>query len=208
MLSRVPPVLSDVRRQVLRRRRLLAALLAAVAVASGLAAAREGPTPTVDVVVAARDLPAGSVLGADDLVSVAFAPDSVPAGLAPDAAGRVLAGPVTRGQPVTEVALVGASMTAGRSDLVAVPVRLPDAGAVALLRVGDELDLTAVEPQSGAASEVVERGVVLALPAADSELSASGLPGRLVVLGVRDDEVTRLADAVSRSVVTFAWSNR
>lgn len=207
-LSRPVALLGDVRRHVLRRRRLLAAVLAAVAVGSGLAATSEPSPPTVAVVVASRDLPAGELLGPDDLTTVAFAPGTAPGGLAPDVDGRVLAAPLTRGQPVTEVALVGPAMTGDRPDLRATPVRLPDAGAVALLRVGDEVDLVATDPQAGETTTVVRSAVVLGLPAADEATGPTGLPGRLVVLGVTDDEVGRVADAVSRSVVTFAWSAR
>ena len=78
-LSRPARLLGSFRRRVLRRRRLLAAVLTAVAVAAGLTATARPPAPTVTVVVAARDLPAGQVLSADDLARVAFAPVSVPA---------------------------------------------------------------------------------------------------------------------------------
>jgi Flp pilus assembly protein CpaB len=207
-LTRLSDARSAVRRQVLRRRRPLAALCAGVAVAAGLAATSAPVAPMTAVVVAARDLPAGEALGPDDLTTVDFAPGSVPAGLAGAADGRVLAAPLTRGQPVTEAALVGAAMTGGRDDLRAVPVRLPDAGAVALLRVGDELDLVATDPQEGGSEPVAERAVVLAVPTPDEATGPSGLPGRLVVLGIDDAEVGPVADAVSRSLVTFAWSTR
>lgn len=206
--SRAARVLTAARRLVLRRRRLLAAALAAAAVATGLSATHAPPPATVEVVVVARDLPAGEVLDPGDLATVRFSPGSVPDGLAADAAGRVLAAPVTRGQPVTEVALVGAAMTAGREELRAAPVRLPDAGAVALLRVGDELDLLATDPQAGETDTVATGAVVLAIPAADEATGPTGLPGRLVVLGVTDAAVARVADAASRSVVTFTWARR
>ncbi len=207
-LSRPAALLGDVRRHVLRRRRLLAAALTAVAVGSALAATSDTPPSTVPVVVASRDLPAGEPLGADDLTTAEFAPGTAPDGLALDTGGRVLATPLTRGQPVTEVALVGPAMTGDRPDLRATPVRLPDAGAVALLRVGDEVDLVATDPQAGETETVARSAVVLAVPAPDDATGPTGLPGRLVVLGVTDAELGRLADAVSRAVVTFAWSPR
>ncbi|HEY0951335.1 MAG TPA: hypothetical protein VGD85_14130, partial [Nocardioides sp.] len=60
--DRLAPFLRAVRRAVLARRRPLAALLTAGAVAAGLHAAAEPPPATVEVAVAARDLPAGTVL--------------------------------------------------------------------------------------------------------------------------------------------------
>src|SRR5690349_5352246 len=90
----------SVRRALLARRRLLAALLAAVAVGTGLQAARATPPAQVQVLVAARDLPAGTVVGADDLTGAAYTPGSVPTGLATDAVGRTLAAPLRAGEPL------------------------------------------------------------------------------------------------------------
>src|SRR5687768_6050468 len=115
-------VLKRVRRVVLARRRLLAALLAGVAVAAGVQAATAPAPPAVGVLTAARDLPAGAVIGDDDLVTVDFAPGSVPNGASGDLVGRTLAAPVRRGEPVTDVRLVGPAMTAGDPDLTAVPL--------------------------------------------------------------------------------------
>ena len=53
-------VFRRVRRAVLSRRRLLAALLAGVAVATGVQAATAPAPPAVGVLTAARDLPAGA----------------------------------------------------------------------------------------------------------------------------------------------------
>lgn len=194
-----------VRRLVLRRRRPLAALLTAAAVAAGIHAVTGPPPPTVPVLVAAHDLPAGAPLEEADLRTVRFAPGSAPDGAVDDPVGQVLAAPLRSGEPVTDVRLVGPDLTAGHPGLVAVPVRLPDPGMVALLDVGDRIDLLATDPQRGGA-EVVAAGVpVLAIPAPDEQASASGLPGRLVVVGALGDQVGPLADAAVRSFVTYTW---
>ena len=172
--------------------------------ATGIHAAASPPPAEVPVRVAARDLPAGVVLGADDLRTVGFAPGSVPDGLAVDAAGRTLAAPLRAGEPVTDLRLVGPALTDGYPGLVAVPVRLPDAGMVDLLRVGDRVDLVSADPQ-GAAAEVVATDVpVLAIPAATDD-GGSGLPGRLVVVGAVPADVARIADASVRTFVTLAF---
>jgi Flp pilus assembly protein CpaB len=196
-----------VRRVVLARRRLLAALLTGVAVAAGVQAATAHPPPSVGVLTAARDLPAGAVLGSDDLVSVDFAPDSVPSGATRDAVGRTLAAPVRRGEPVTDVRLLGPALTAGDPELTAVPVRLPDAAMVALLEVGDRIDLIATDPQGSGASVVATGVPVLALPPGSAETDGSGQPGGLVVVGVAPTEVTGLADAGVRLFLTYAFSH-
>lgn len=197
----------SVRRAVLARRRLLAAGLAAAAVASGVQAARADAPATVSVLVAARDLPAGTVLGADDLVRAAYAPESVPQGLARSAVGRTLAAPMRAGEPFTDVRLVGPALTDGYPGRVALPVRLPDAGVVALLRVGDRVDLVAADPRAGSATVVAHGVPVLALPTAAAEVGPTGTPGRLVVVGAAPAEVAPIADAAARTLVTVAFGD-
>lgn len=158
------------------------------------------------MLVAARDLPSGVVIGAADLTEVDFAPGSIPTDLATEVVGRTLAAPLRRGEPVTDIRLVGPALTDGYPGLNAVPVRLPDAGMVDLLQVGDLIDLVAADPQGGPA-QTVTRGVpVLALPRASSDPGATGLSGRLVVVGVAETDVARIADAAVRYFVTFAYS--
>ena len=198
--------LRPVRRAVLARRRLLAAVLAAVAVTAGVHAAAAPPPPSIPVLTATRDLPAGTVLEPDDLTTTAFAPGSVPAGLSADPVGRTLAAAVRRGEPVTDVRLVGPALTAGDTSRTAVPLRLPDAGMVALLEVGDRIDLVATDPQGGG-SRVVAGGVpVLAIPPPDAEVVA-GQPGALVVLGISPIDVPDVSDASVRAFLAYAFSH-
>src|SRR6478672_6492612 len=196
-----------VRRAVLRRRRLLAAALTAVAVASGLHAATAPPPARVGVPVAAHDLAAGSVIAPGDVTRHDFAPGSVPEGVAPHPEGRTLAAPLRAGEPLTDVRLVGPALAASYPGLTAVPVRLPDAGMADLLRVGDHVDLVAADPQGSGASVVAADVPVLALPAPSPEEAASGaLPGRLVVVGADPAEVSVIAGAAVRDFLTFAYS--
>ena len=204
--DRLTRLLRPVRRAVLRCRHLLAAVLTAVAVVSGINAATAPPPERVAVVVAAHDLPAGIVLAADDLTEAAFAPGSAPDDLAVDAVGRTLAAPLRRGEAVTDVRLVGPALAEGHPGVTAVPVRLPDAGMVALLRVGDRVDLLAADPQGGGARVVAAGVPVLAIPRAAAEVGASGLSGRLVVVGAAEGDVPRIADAAVRSFMTFAFT--
>jgi Flp pilus assembly protein CpaB len=190
---------------VLARRRLLAALLTAIAVGTGLHAATAPPPAEVRVLVAARDLPSGAVLGSGDLRAVGFAPGSVPDGAVADPAGRTLAAPLRAGEPVTDVRLVGPSLTDGYPGLAAVPVRLPDAAMAGLLTVGDRVDLVSADPQGGPATLVASDVPVLALPAGDGEVGAAGLTGRLVVVGAPPAEVPRIADASVRTFLTVAF---
>lgn len=202
---------------MLTQRRPLAAVLALLAVVLGLHAARPTAPATAELVVAGHDLPAGAVLTGEDLATVRVPPALVPAEAERQAVGRVLASAVRRGEPITDVRLVGPTLTAGHPELVAVPVRLPDAGMAALLRVGDRVRLLATDPQGGATTSVADDALVLALPADDRGSGAgSGSPpgadgvtsplgGRLVVVGVPEDLVTRVTSAAVRDFLTYAY---
>ncbi|WP_395696020.1 RcpC/CpaB family pilus assembly protein [Nocardioides sp.] len=207
-MRRLAALLRPVRRAVLARRRLIAAVLAAAAVAAGLHAATAPPPATVPVVVAVRDLPSGTVVGSGDVRTVGFAPGSVPAGDVTDPVGRTLAAPLREGEPLTDVRLVGPSLTDGYPGLVAVPVRLPDAGVAGLLTVGDRVDLVAAEPR-GESARVVGSGVtVLALPRDDAGAGSGpggALGGRLVVVGVAPGDAARIADASVRAYLTVTF---
>ncbi|MFG1827178.1 SAF domain-containing protein [Microbispora bryophytorum] len=100
-------VTRDLRRLAARRRRPIAAVLAGLAVACVLLAVR---TPDgVEVLAAARDL-AGGRLTASDVVVVRLPPDTVPAGAyvpGTPVSGRLLAGPLRRGEPLTDARLLG-----------------------------------------------------------------------------------------------------
>lgn len=193
------------RRAVLRRRRSLAALCAAGAVAAGLHATTAPPPPTTVVLTAARDLPAGATLTPEDLRRVEFAAGSDPAGAVSDPVGETLAGPVRRGEPLTDVRLVGDALARSHPDLVTLPVRLPDPAAAALLEPGDRIDLVATDPQSGETRDVASGALVLATPDAAPEASGS-MPGVVVVLGVAPLAVRPVAQASVRSFLSYAWT--
>ncbi|MFD0902932.1 SAF domain-containing protein [Actinomadura sediminis] len=131
-----------------RLRRPVAALLAAAAAWLALLTLRPDPPPTVRVLTAARDLPAGATLTPSDVRPVPFPADAVPSGaVRADAAGRILAGPMRRGEPLTDVRVVGDRLLRGHGPgKVATPVRIADADTVRLVRPGDRVDVLAAPP--------------------------------------------------------------
>jgi Flp pilus assembly protein CpaB len=185
---------------VLARRRPLAAAAAGLSVLVGVQATAPPPPPTHSVVTAARDLPAGTVLAPRDLKRTPFSPQSVPAGavvVAREVVGRTTTGPIRTREAITDVRLVDDPLLDGYPGRVAAPVRIGDAGAVSLLRVGDLVDIIAADPQGRSeATFVAEAAPVLALPRAPGTGPVSG---GLVVLAVPEQTAKDLAAAaVSR----------
>lgn len=194
------------RRAVLARRRLLAATCAALAVLATVRAVQQPAPPSQAVVVASRDLSGGAPVGASDLRVVSLAPEVAPAGITGDPTslvGRVLAAPVRAGEALTDVRLVAPGLLQGYPGAVAAPVRLADAGPVALLQVGDTVEVLAADPQGGTTAEVLARAPVLALPRPDERHGAdSWSQGALVVLAVPPTEAALLAQAAVSRVLS------
>jgi Flp pilus assembly protein CpaB len=218
------PVALPTRWRALRRRlswhrRLLAALLTGVAVITGIAAARPAPPPSIEVFVAASDLPGGAPLSESDVDVTRLPTAFMPAGaLRPgqaSVAGRVLAGPMRSGEVVTDVRLVGASLLAGYDSggtvLVAAPVRIADAGAVRLVRPGDRIDVLAAAPAEvptgdGTAMSTVEvvasDVLVVTVPVEQDDLAVAD--GALIVVATTERGAGQLAGAAVTSRLSLA----
>jgi Flp pilus assembly protein CpaB len=194
----------------------LAALLAGLSVLLALTALRPSPASratsgrTVSVLVAAHDLAAGAVLRDADVRAVPY-----PEGLVPDGAlhagespaGRRLVLPVRPGEPLTDVRLVSDGLLGRLSGpgSVAAPVRIADAGELALVRPGDRVDILAA-PTSDAGSEqsgapageaavtIASGAVVLSIPQA---AATAATDGGLVVLAVPAETARALAGAAA-----------
>ncbi|QIX28017.1 pilus assembly protein CpaB [Nocardioides sp. JQ2195] len=205
---RLADVHHTMRRAVLGRRRLLCALCVVGAVFAGLRALAPAPPSTVPVTVAARDLPAGSTVAAGDVETVGFPEGTVPTDTsdAAYAVGRTTTGPLRRGEPITDARLVGASLLEGYPGLVAIPVRIPDDGAAALLRVGDRIDLLATDQRTGATERVGDDIPVIALPHRDVSGQQNALAGRLIVVGTTSELSEKVASASATRYLTATIS--
>lgn len=202
--------LDRLRRRLLIHRRPLAALCLGTAVLLTLTALRPPAPATVALWTAARDLPSGTVLDAEDLRRTPFTPGSAPAAAVPhldDVLGRVLATPLGRGEVMTTAKVIGEDLLAGHPDRVAVPVRIPDAETVGLLRVGDRVSVVASDPQRRQRPErLLDDAAVLAVPAASGTSTGPGTSGRLVVLAVPSDAATHVAEAATSLYLTVIWN--
>ncbi|GAA2111717.1 hypothetical protein GCM10009841_34720 [Microlunatus panaciterrae] len=180
-------------------RRKLAVVAAVVAVLAGVNAAAPEAPPTVSVVTAATALSGGITLTRDDLVLKRLPVEAVPDRALGDPlrlVGAVLAAPASRGQIMTELSLLTATVAPGR---VLAPVRLADADLAALLHPGDVVDVIAADPQSATAQVVARRIRIATVPVPASNRGFSGAgpspDGALLLVEVDDKTATILARA-------------
>lgn len=188
-------------------------LVAAVVMALRPGAAGTGapPVPSTGVVVAARDLAAGTVLTAADLRTVSMPVAIRPAGVTGRPAGlvgRLAAGPVRRGEALTDARVVGPGLTTGLTadEKAAVPVRLADPESAALVRAGDRVDVlgTPIGPDgtqtapTGDAVEVAAGVRVLAV------LGSREADGIVLIVAVSERDARRLAGSATKFRLTIS----
>ena len=165
-----PDPLLALRRRPRARRALAAAMAVAVALfvqrtVAGADAVRAAWGPRASVVIAARDLPAGHVVEAGDVRTVALPPAATPPGaLVRPPTGRTVRAAVLEGEVLTRRrlsdagALGVAALLPEGARAVAVPI---EAGSAPPLRAGPVVDVVAagVGADGGVGATVVAQGV-------------------------------------------------
>ncbi|GAA2284900.1 hypothetical protein GCM10010149_33150 [Nonomuraea roseoviolacea subsp. roseoviolacea] len=164
------------------RRRLIAATLAGLAVLLAYAAMRPETSPPI--LVAARDLRPG-VLRPGDVRAVSLTPPPDGA-LRTGAVGRVLAGPMRRGEPLTDARLLHSLRLP--TGTVATPVRIADADVAGLVSPGSTIGVL-VAWESQPAQLVADDVMVITVPKPTDDHNA------LLVLATTPDQAGRLAAA-------------
>jgi len=201
-----PPLLAPVRRTARRGRRSLALRWLLVAAAAALAAvqasalgaqaeaARQAWGEGVDVVVAARDLPAGRRVAATDVVVESRPQAVVPAGaLSEPPVGSVLSAGVVAGEVLVGARVAPAGLGAVAALVpegwraVAVPTSASGFGPPAPpVTVGDRVDLLAPDVvASGVVVAVGDDAVTVAVPARDAPAVADAAATVAVTLALR-----------------------
>ena len=197
---------SDLRRAVAARRRPLAAICAAAAVVSGISAARPPPPPTTPVLVSAHDLPAGTVLGDNDIITVAWPSGGLPGG-ALDATdpppGRRVAAPMRAGEPLTDVRLVQPGLLAGYPPgHVLTTIRTADPATAGVIHVGDVVDVVGADPQGRTPAVILCRAVSVVSVLEAAAEAVTGGEGPVLIVAVDESTAVRLADAAVRLQLT------
>jgi pilus assembly protein CpaB len=198
--------LRDLRRAATWHHRLLVAGLLAASLAFAIEAVSPPTPPTEAVLVAAKNLAGGTRLAPDDVRLTNVAPASLPDGAVRRptlAEGRTLAGPVRKGEILTDVRLLGPAYLDSYGDgLVAAPVRIADAASVRLVRAGDIVDVLAAGAGANGSATSAARLVATASPVltippvGDGSLGTTDTSaGALVVVVTSTETAARLAAA-------------
>jgi Flp pilus assembly protein CpaB len=178
-------------------------------VLAGVVALRPSPDDDrLEVLVAAHDLSPGIALTADDVRVEKRVATTVPEGTqtTPAAvAGSTVAGPMRRGEVLTDIRLLGqrlAAATAG-PDARIVPVQLTDTGLVDLVRCGDVVDIVAAPEADSAAgpARVVATNAVVVLVSERPAHSGGG--DRVVLVALPVGAANAVAGATLAQPVTF-----
>lgn len=184
-----------------------------------LAPARE---ERLEVLVAGRDLPVGSLLRPEDLRSESVPRSLVPEGTygtLPPAAGSRLAIPVLAGTPVFPTMVVGPGLLAGLAPgSVAVPLRLADEQTASLVRAGQRVDVVLIEGngfETKLESRVLARAVPILWTGAQDQpdgqgpwgVSTDSGRGGLIVVGAGAGSAEELSTAAQRGKVSVVLVN-
>jgi Flp pilus assembly protein CpaB len=198
------PIRRRLRVALWRARFLVAAACLGLAAATALQVLAPAPEPTVEVLVAAHDLTAGTTLTGTDVVAirlpagagVAGSSSSAPARA--DLVGATVAVAVPAGMPLVGGVIAGGEL-AGPAGTVVTAVRLADDAVARLLAAGDHVDLLAAPADGGGGTTVAGRALVMSVTVPDdgsSGLLAGGGDTRAtLVLAVRPDEAAAVAGA-------------
>ncbi len=212
-----------------RHRRLIAALFTAMAMGCALLAVR--PERGVPILAAARDLPgppaappapgtsgtSARTLTDADVTTVRLPASAVPSGaIRPGTSitGRLLAGPMRRGEPFTDARLLRPGLLAGQAPgTVATPVRIADAEAAALLTTGDVIDVLAGPAEWTPAAAPITRPIaesvtVLRPPATRPRSADRPETGALIVLATTPAQAAALAAAQPTGRLSIAIHSR
>ncbi|RLV55108.1 Flp pilus assembly protein CpaB [Aeromicrobium phragmitis] len=180
-------------------RRVLAAVLAGLAMFAALTALTSEPDSRV-VLVAARDLPSGHVLEDADVRPVSM-PEAVAVGTVEQPVGRMSAGAMRSGEPLTDRRVVDPRALPDGRVLASIAVERSGAEFV---RPGDTVDVLAVRDAHDAAAEPLVSGaeVLVVQEREGTEVTTLGL-----VVEPETARAVAAAAATSRFAVTHALSS-
>ena len=192
---------------IIRYRREISAVLAGLGILILISIIRS-LSPTVPVIVASSDLPAGSKLSAND-----FGTTKIPSSLSWPGIistqeliiGKVTSHAIDAGQPISKSDLISSDLLAGFSEnKIAISIPLGSNRSEAFLASGNHINVYAA--QSGMAAELVAfNAVVLFIPQnASSAFSFESSSEKSLILAVNQSESAAIAAYIGNGTFTFA----
>lgn len=162
--------------------------------------------PSVPMVVTTRDVASGELLEASDLAILQVA-DDIPGGIehVDEAVGEFLVGPLPEGAPVlTSHLLTSEFLENSAAGTVIAPVAIVDAGGIALMQPGVQVDLYAMPGEFSEATDaqVLVKSIRVAGIATDkgsSNLLAHTEDTHVFYLEIPTDAIERVLGAGSRA---------
>ncbi|MFJ3956249.1 Flp pilus assembly protein CpaB [Arthrobacter sp. NPDC090010] len=203
--GRPHPRLNDIRRRVLRHKRLLAAIMLTISASLLVYQLTPEPAQREAVVAASSDLPVGTTLSRENLTLIQLPAQAITPGAFREVdrlVGRSLATPLKRGQPLSDVSLLGPGLLSGTAPgTSAVPVRLADPQSLKVLSPGQLVDIVLSQDgeagSRGTSTVVASRLAVLWLGkdgSSDGWLGTGDAEG-LLVLAASPSQAQSLAGA-------------
>lgn len=192
---------------IIRYRREISAVLAGLGILILISIIRS-LSPSVPVIVASSDLPAGSKLSAND-----FGTTKIPSSLSWPGIisnqeliiGKVTSHAIDAGQPISKSDLIGPDLLAGFSEnKIAISIPLGSNRSEAFLASGNHINVYAA--QSGMAAELVAiNAVVLFIPQnTSSAFSFDSSSEKSLILAVNQSESAAIAAYIGNGTFTFA----
>ncbi|MGK2880270.1 MAG: SAF domain-containing protein [Mycobacterium sp.] len=193
--------------RTLAARRIVAGLLVLLA---GLAAVRSDPDgERTGAVVAARDITPGIELTSDDVRIDQVMSTTLPDGSLGDLAavvGAVPAGPIRRGEVITDVRLLDSRLAeaAAGPDARIVPLHLSDPALLDLVRAGDVVDVLAAPADAETPATVLASAAVVLMVSPKPNPTSPG-DDRVVLVALPADTANAVAGAALTDVVTLTF---
>lgn len=171
------------------------------------------PEATVTAWAAAKDLPAGRVLDAADVVAIQIPPGVLPAGPLDPAGldGKQLAVALRKGQLLSDSQFVGPGLLAGSPPgSVAVPLRMADPASIQLVSPGQLVNVVMTSGdgyEKAAASRLLASAVPVLWTSAQGGRAGpwldAGAPDGLIVVAADPDQARQLAGASTQGKLFF-----
>jgi pilus assembly protein CpaB len=168
------------------------------------------------LVIAAKEIKAGSVLAAEDVKTIPWPTDSLPKGASETTegvAGQTVLDGISEGEPILASHLASAAGTAGANipaGMRAISVHVTDStGVMSLLRAGQKVDVQVLVSKKSSPSDsqlrtaIEDLQVLSVIPQPEQSSQGNNLPVVTLLAGPAEADILALADSGARVRLTL-----